>query len=129
MCSFLRSRSVVLGSSRSGSGRGAVVPAVVEPVRVDQLRVGELPDVVVVVRVDELPDDLTVGVDLQDAALGEHTLTVTAEDTAGNTSEQSVSFTVVDTTPPDVTIHSPEATTNDENAMVCAMIPGSNHSR
>ena len=50
-------------------------------------------------------------IDLADFALGDHTLRVGAEDTAGNVSNSSVTFTVVDTIAPDITINSPSATT------------------
>ena len=48
-------------------------------------------------------------VDLGDLALGAHTVTVEAEDTAGNVAQSSVTFEVVDTTPPEIAIASPQA--------------------
>ena len=48
---------------------------------------------------------------LDDLPLGEHTLTVTAEDVAANGATRTVTFEVVDRIAPEVTIVSPEATT------------------
>lgn len=50
--------------------------------------------------------------------LGEHTLAVRAEDTAGNVTEQSVVFSVVDTIPPEITINSPIATSYEHHEIV-----------
>lgn len=46
-------------------------------------------------------------IDLSSLPLGAHTLTVEAEDTAGNFARASVAFDVVDTTPPEITIVAP----------------------
>lgn len=55
---------------------------------------------------------------LANFTLGEHTLAVRAEDTAGNVSEQSVVFSVVDTIPPEITINSPTATSYEHHEIV-----------
>lgn len=57
-------------------------------------------------------------IDLADLALGDHTLTVVAEDTAGNVSESSVVFTVVDTIAPEITISGPTASSYGHHELV-----------
>ena len=57
-------------------------------------------------------------VDLAEFSLGEHTLSVTAEDTAGNVATGEVTFTVVDTVPPEITVVSPAATTYEHHEVV-----------
>ncbi|HEX2073369.1 MAG TPA: FG-GAP-like repeat-containing protein [Geodermatophilus sp.] len=57
-------------------------------------------------------------VDLSSLGLGEHTLRVTAEDTAGNIAEQEVTFTVVDDVAPTVSITSPAAGAGYEHSEI-----------
>jgi len=54
------------------------------------------------------------------STLGSHTYTVTATDLAGNTNTGSVTYTVVDSVPPTVTITSPTATTYEAGTTVNA---------
>lgn len=72
----------------------------------------------VAITLDGQPVDDGDTVELADLSLGEHILAVTAEDTAGNVAESSVTFTVVDTIAPEVTISSPEATTYGHHEIV-----------
>jgi hypothetical protein len=50
-------------------------------------------------------------IELDGLELGEHTLTVVAEDMAGNTTQREVTFTVIDDIAPEITVASPEPTT------------------
>ncbi|MCU1351804.1 MAG: hypothetical protein JWM05_1013, partial [Acidimicrobiales bacterium] len=47
------------------------------------------------------------GANIDTAALGDHSFTVNAKDNAGNTSTKTVHYSVVDETPPSITISSP----------------------
>jgi hypothetical protein len=57
-------------------------------------------------------------IDLSGFTLGTHALTVVAEDVAGNRAETTVSFTVVDTIPPEISIASPTATSYAHHELV-----------
>ncbi|MBB3082689.1 FIMAH domain-containing protein [Geodermatophilus sabuli] len=57
-------------------------------------------------------------IDLSSFSLGEHTLQVTAADVAGNTSSSSVTFTVVDSVPPTISIASPTAADYEHHEVV-----------
>lgn len=50
-------------------------------------------------------------IELADFSLGDHVLSVAAEDVAGNSATRTVTFTVVDTIPPEIDVVSPTATT------------------
>jgi len=65
----------------------------------------------VAITLDGVPVEDGETVDLAELALGEHVLKVTAEDVAGNTSERSVTVTVVDRIAPEITVASPTGTT------------------
>ena len=47
------------------------------------------------------------GAPVDTSTLGEHTFTVDASDNAGNSTSRSVTYTVVDATPPAITITTP----------------------
>lgn len=70
------------------------------------------------ITLDGAPVDDGDAIALAGFTLGDHTLTVRAEDTAGNVSNESVVFTVVDTIPPEITIDSPSATTYAHHEIV-----------
>ncbi|MEA2365316.1 MAG: hypothetical protein QOI32_828 [Thermoleophilaceae bacterium] len=51
--------------------------------------------------------DVADGADIDTSTLGDHTFTVTTADNAGNTDSRSVTYTVVDTTGPSISIATP----------------------
>ncbi|MDQ1494386.1 MAG: hypothetical protein QOG69_869, partial [Actinomycetota bacterium] len=61
------------------------------------------------------------GADLDTAILGSHTFTVKAIDNAGNATTESVTYNVIDVTPPAITINAPgDAASIPQNAVVGA---------
>jgi hypothetical protein len=61
------------------------------------------------------------GADVDTSILGQHTFTVQAIDNAGNPATKSVTYTVIDVTPPTVTINAPaDGTTIPQNTVISA---------
>ena len=56
---------------------------------------------------DGCKGDVANGSPVDTSSLGQHSFTVTAKDNAGNTSSKTVNYTVVDSTPPTITITTP----------------------
>ncbi|MGY1641540.1 FG-GAP-like repeat-containing protein [Geodermatophilus sp. SYSU D00703] len=71
-----------------------------------------------VITLDGEPVEDGASIDLSSFSLGEHTLQVTAEDVAGNTNSSSVTFTVVDTIAPTISIVSPAAADYEHHEVV-----------
>ena len=69
-------------------------------------------------RLDDEPVGVGQVIDLADFPLGEHVLTVTAEDVAGNVTTGAVTFTVEDRIPPQIDVASPVPGTYLHHEMV-----------